>query len=123
MTDVAIASPPSPVVTPTEARVSTTCATCGQTDDHPKCHYIDVAVKIPFGGGEPVTHLIPGPIRHMDCCPCDTCARIIGCAGARRGYDLLAYITSNPPELLDAHEAAGIFTHRNAPANETQVTP
>jgi hypothetical protein len=106
---------------PNPSRNITTCVTCGQTDDHPKCHFVDIAIKVPFGGGESVAQVISGPIRHMDCCPCDTCVRIIGNAGGRRGFALLDYITSNPPELLAAHEGAGIFTQRNAPDNETQV--
>jgi hypothetical protein len=68
-------------------RVPTTCAQCGQTDDHPKVHFGD------------------GDSKHHDCLSyaekaqvvesSDVAAKIIeACVGGKRGEKLLAHIES-----------------------------
>lgn len=106
-TSITLPTPPVPAQ-PDPPHQLETCTECGQTDDHPKHHFMAVEVQIPQFGGDNVAHVIPGPIRHMDCCPCDTCAVHAPFIAGKKGDALRAYLVSAPDDLSSALEAAGI---------------
>lgn len=99
---------PAPVdaaATP-EARNTRTCDGCGQTDDHPHhVWYGAVTFEDPVTG-ETVTE-DRTKSRHLDCCNCEHCTIVLGTAAGKKGDDLVAHITSKPPELHAALRAAG----------------